>query len=234
MQDVQDWLAVHDLNELKGIFARECIDGVALLELDETDFKTMGIIKLGHKKKLTRIISKLKHVMVPVMPLHSTNQLVDDTATDSFKNFSSSHESLQDLFEQTLDNPITNQLLCSYLQSMTNCPMLPFLQHVDHFCSLRSNRYRLAEAKNILHLYFDKNQATSSSSSRSLMLCSNVDSNQQLHRHAKQVQKSILQNDAHVALFDAMYSIVRDDLMHGEFALFLQSPEYVAVAAKIN
>lgn len=54
------WLAMEELGELSDIFADNSVAGSELLDLTEEDMKSMGINKLGHRKKLLKLIAKLR------------------------------------------------------------------------------------------------------------------------------------------------------------------------------
>lgn len=54
------WLESIDLGELRESFNENSIFGSVLLELSEEDMKSMGILKLGHRKKLLKKIAALR------------------------------------------------------------------------------------------------------------------------------------------------------------------------------
>lgn len=54
------WLELQELGELRDLFTENSIAGAELLELSDDDMKMMGIVKLGHRKKLLRKIAALK------------------------------------------------------------------------------------------------------------------------------------------------------------------------------
>jgi len=54
------WLESIELGELRDAFSENSIAGAELLELSEDDMKSMGISKLGHRKKLLKKIAALR------------------------------------------------------------------------------------------------------------------------------------------------------------------------------
>lgn len=60
ISEVSAWLESIELGELRETFAENSISGSELLELGEDDMKTLGVSKLGHRKKLLRRIAGLR------------------------------------------------------------------------------------------------------------------------------------------------------------------------------
>ena len=60
ISEVSAWLESIELGELRETFAENSISGAELLELGEDDMKTLGVSKLGHRKKLLRRIAGLR------------------------------------------------------------------------------------------------------------------------------------------------------------------------------
>lgn len=54
------WLESIDLGELREVFGEQSIGGAELVDLSEDDLKSMGISKLGHRKKLIKKIAALR------------------------------------------------------------------------------------------------------------------------------------------------------------------------------
>jgi hypothetical protein len=54
------WLESIELGELREYFVENSVEGAELLDLTEDDMKSMGITKLGHRKKLLKKIAMLR------------------------------------------------------------------------------------------------------------------------------------------------------------------------------
>lgn len=245
-QQVQAWLQDNDLQELKKIFTRESITGISLLQLDNEDFRMMGIVKLGHKKKLLQRIRQLRDKMPAnnwspasfatetTMPVTLPETCCTSVASCNFdvvlsvtwsnnepakqqENKTDMHE----LFDQVQDEPETRNMFCSFVQNMTNCPMLTFLQDIDEFRAKHSSSFRFSKAKHIASTYVS-----------SAELCSCIESAIELRREMQHVQKMVQLGVVHEDecphdLFDTVYNLVKNDVVQTEFAMFLHSDEYV-------
>ena len=78
MTETAAWLEIQELGELRDLFTENSIAGAELLELSDEDMKLMGIIKLGHRKKLLRKIAALKG---EVLVTDSGSQISATTST---------------------------------------------------------------------------------------------------------------------------------------------------------
>lgn len=59
-KEVTAWLATNELEMYKSVFEKESINGETLMELTPEELDSIGVKKLGHKKKLLRLIKKMK------------------------------------------------------------------------------------------------------------------------------------------------------------------------------
>eukprot|EP00039_Didymoeca_costata_P025627 m.14000 g.14000 ORF g.14000 m.14000 type:complete len:515 (+) comp4963_c0_seq1:215-1759(+) len=58
-QDVCDWLAAMEMSEYMSTFKKNKVDGVALLKLSDQDLKELGVMAVGHRKKISQAIEVL-------------------------------------------------------------------------------------------------------------------------------------------------------------------------------
>ena len=65
IDDVCSWLKLNDLYDVHDNFVQHAITGDALVELTREDFIEMKIERLGHQKKLEKLISQLKLKVPP-------------------------------------------------------------------------------------------------------------------------------------------------------------------------
>ena len=57
-KDVTEWLAHHDLGEYSESFEDNAIDLQTIADgLDDADLKELGVVKLGHRKKLIKLMA---------------------------------------------------------------------------------------------------------------------------------------------------------------------------------
>lgn len=95
MAQVQDWLELNDLKELKTWFLKESINGEALLDLSADEMVILGIKKIGHKKKLSKLVQVLK-------AQYSENTLSKKSSVPSLTNEFGDEESSDEL----VNNPV--------------------------------------------------------------------------------------------------------------------------------
>lgn len=60
--DLVHWLEVNDLGEYSRTFAQQHMTAVKLLELTEEQLARLGVTKLGHRKRLQRLLDDLRHI----------------------------------------------------------------------------------------------------------------------------------------------------------------------------
>lgn len=84
VSDVGVWLDWLSLSEYRAEFMKNAVSGAELKELDNADFISLGINKVGHRKKLERRVKMLQHGLDPMGE--------DDDGNSSH---SSSHSSIQ-------------------------------------------------------------------------------------------------------------------------------------------
>jgi hypothetical protein len=60
VQEVGVWLICNQLSEYSKIFVGQEINGEALLFIQESDFSSLGVHKVGHRVKLRQLIKELQ------------------------------------------------------------------------------------------------------------------------------------------------------------------------------
>lgn len=93
VEDVVDWLEEHKLGEYKKIFKENEINGQTLLELTAEDLSAMKITKLGHRKKIQKLIKKLERNETSDDELSQSSESSlqrDKTESKTLKTFSDS------------------------------------------------------------------------------------------------------------------------------------------------
>ncbi len=83
VMDVGVWLDWLGMSEYRAEFMKNAVSGAELRELDVDDFISLGVTKVGHRKKLEKRIKMLQH---------GIDAMADDALSDSSSN-SSSHTS---------------------------------------------------------------------------------------------------------------------------------------------
>jgi len=69
MQQIADWLKELDMAESAERFAENHIDSGALRDLTDQDLKDLGVVSIGHRRKMLRAISELAEARtVPPRP----------------------------------------------------------------------------------------------------------------------------------------------------------------------
>ena len=69
MQQIADWLKELDMAESAERFAENHIDSGVLRDLTDQDLKDLGVVSIGHRRKMLRAISELaKAPTVPPRP----------------------------------------------------------------------------------------------------------------------------------------------------------------------
>ncbi|MCV4820828.1 SAM domain-containing protein, partial [Escherichia coli] len=71
---------VHDLSEYKSVFYKESISGAELLDLSLDELQHMGVKKLGHRKKMIKLVETLKQGNNTASPVADVDE---DTTEDS-------------------------------------------------------------------------------------------------------------------------------------------------------
>ena len=69
MQQIADWLKELDMAESAERFAENHIDSGVLRDLTDQDLKDLGVVSIGHRRKMLRVISELAEARtVPPRP----------------------------------------------------------------------------------------------------------------------------------------------------------------------
>ena len=59
MQQIADWLRELDMAESAERFAENHIDSGVLRDLTDQDLKDLGVVSIGHRRKMLRAVSEL-------------------------------------------------------------------------------------------------------------------------------------------------------------------------------
>lgn len=81
--EVADWLDLLEISETKELFIDNAIGGSELLELSDADLRSMGIAKVGHRKKILSKVAEIKGIKLADSSKTSmTTSMSDDTSLD--------------------------------------------------------------------------------------------------------------------------------------------------------
>jgi len=81
--EVADWLDLLEISETKDLFLENAIGGSELLDLSDADLRSMGIAKVGHRKKILSKVAEMKGVKLADSSKTSmTTSTSDDTSLD--------------------------------------------------------------------------------------------------------------------------------------------------------
>jgi hypothetical protein len=69
VQEIEDWLASLGMPEYAHRFSENHIDFSVLRDLTDQDLKDLGVLSLGHRRKIIRAISEHAHSVTPPSPI---------------------------------------------------------------------------------------------------------------------------------------------------------------------
>lgn len=76
------WLQKHDLGAYSAKFLSEQVSGDVLLELSEHDIEELGVNKIGHKKKLKKLLDVARKQGDNAEPIQTpTSSVMDDESS---------------------------------------------------------------------------------------------------------------------------------------------------------
>lgn len=82
-EEVADWLDLLEISETKELFIDNAIGGSELLDLSDADLRSMGIAKVGHRKKILSKVAEMKGIKLADSSKTSmTTSMSDDTSLD--------------------------------------------------------------------------------------------------------------------------------------------------------
>lgn len=125
-------------------------------------------------------------------------------------------EQHNELFEEVLDIPHAKQLLEKFLISNKTIEILQFLDDVQQFRAVKSNKYRYAFATKIMNLYVKKE-------AKAELNLPNVQRQELLESFAI---GTYTEQSCPTSVFNSVCAAVQLDLVHGAFVIFLQSPGF--------
>lgn len=94
VEDVLCWLEANGLGEYKTLFKQNDINGSALIEFTPDDLATLNITKLGHRKKLLKLIKKLNNPESHYDTDDILSDMSDNTTSQTFDYSDMTSESL--------------------------------------------------------------------------------------------------------------------------------------------
>jgi hypothetical protein len=81
--EVADWLDLLEISETKEVFVDNAIGGSELLDLSDADLRSMGVAKVGHRKKILSKVAEMKGIKLADSSKTSmTTSMSDDTSLD--------------------------------------------------------------------------------------------------------------------------------------------------------